>query len=367
MSRFILLTLNHIHAVKVWADAHDGHVSLNLRNFELEVKARHRYFHLEPRFLVNVGGRMAHVGQLTPEVTGFIGWLPYLPIRLTLSTDKLAFKRYLGEVGVRTPTWQRGTTHPRADFIIKRSLGSFGYDLAGPFQAGDAVDAKQYLAPGMPESEIYAEAFVAGRILKVWCWGGTAFHAHLHEYPRVIGNGADTLNALIVRRLAEAGQDFTSGPDAPYIRGSVAYQGFDLEEVVPIGQSVWLDFRYGRRFSQQKTTEEVDNALPHLLTDVRAQIDDAVQKVSAAFFKEVQAPVLFSLDAILDDGGAVWWLESNSNPILPPTGYAHMFGTLFDVPVRPPDSKPAICPEVQPFAHKPTTRPTHGTTLEPQP
>ena len=43
------------------------------------------------------------------------------------------------------------------------------------------------------------------------------------------------------------------------------------------------------------------------------------------------APVLYSVDGVVDEGGAVWWLEMNSNPILPPEGYPLIFETLFGV------------------------------------
>ena len=41
------------------------------------------------------------------------------------------------------------------------------------------------------------------------------------------------------------------------------------------------------------------------------------------------APVLFAVDGVCDASGRVWWLEMNSNPILPPDGYAPMFNSLF--------------------------------------
>ena len=77
---FIVATLNHFRAIRSWADAHDAEVELNVRTFELEVKARNRYFTLMPQFLATMNGRFGHVTTLTPDATGLIGWLPWMPM-----------------------------------------------------------------------------------------------------------------------------------------------------------------------------------------------------------------------------------------------------------------------------------------------
>ena len=102
---YIAITINHVRAIKAWAHAHGGQANLDLLTFELEVKARHRYFVLFPQFLALVNGRLAHVTQLTPDVIGFIGWLPYRAIQWPLSTDKMVFKRCLLQAGLATPAW----------------------------------------------------------------------------------------------------------------------------------------------------------------------------------------------------------------------------------------------------------------------
>jgi hypothetical protein len=103
-------TINHLRAVRNWALAHGGSITLDLVGFELEVKAHHRYFTLYPQFLAEPEGRRVHTVMLTDAVVGFIGWLPYRPLRWALSSDKLLFKRRLTELGLPTPTvWDAPT------------------------------------------------------------------------------------------------------------------------------------------------------------------------------------------------------------------------------------------------------------------
>lgn len=82
------VTLNHMRAVKAWTDANDARVSLDLRNWELEVRCRNRHFRLRPRF----------------------------------------------RAGLRVPArWP--VVAPEGDYILKRSAGSFGGEIAGPYRA----------------------------------------------------------------------------------------------------------------------------------------------------------------------------------------------------------------------------------------
>jgi hypothetical protein len=137
---FIVATLNHFRAVQTWAAANDAQVQLNVLNFEMEVKARHRYFTLKPQFLASMDGRFAHVPALTPEATGLIGWLPYRPpLRWDLASDKLRFKAFIAQAGYRTPEWWLEPDRANADHILKRSRGSFGYELYGPFRPGSLI------------------------------------------------------------------------------------------------------------------------------------------------------------------------------------------------------------------------------------
>jgi D-alanine-D-alanine ligase-like ATP-grasp enzyme len=97
-------------------------------------------------------------------------------------------------------------------------------------------------------------------------------------------------------------------------------------------RAVWLDFRYGRTYAADSLNPHSDSILDALPARARADVD----RVGAAVAQELQqrfpAPVLFAVDGVLDAHGQAWWLEVNSNPTLPPDGYARIFSTLFGPP-----------------------------------
>lgn len=335
---YIAITLNHVRAIKAWAQAHDGQAKLDLLSFELEVKARHRYFTLYPQFLAIIDGRFAHVPQITADVSGFIGWLPYRAMRWPLSSDKRLFKRLLVDHGLPTPASWASPSEAKGDFIVKQAAGSFGFDMAGPFHEGDAAA----LFAGRPatESGLFAEQFVRGRNLKVWFWGDRAFHAQLHEYPRVTGDGRSTLRELAADRIGRDGVDFDHYKEMPFLLQAIKFQGRTLHDVLPAGDEHWLDFRYGRRFAPRATTAEADNALPQLGGPQRQMIDQTGRLIASELARTLAAPVLYSVDGVVDERGAIFWLEVNSNPMFVPTGYPFMLETLFGVAAAPAGTTP---------------------------
>jgi hypothetical protein len=333
---YLAVTLNHVRAIKAWAERHGGRAQLDLLSFELEVKARHRYFTLYPQFLARTEGRFAHVLQLTSDVTGFIGWLPYRAMRWPLSSDKLAFKRLLAQAGVRVPAQWSSPSEARSDHIVKRSAGSFGVDLAGPFRQGaapsEALDA--FMSQADARGEVFTEQFVRGRNLKVWFWGERVFHVQHHDYPVLRGDGASTVLQLATQRLERVGIELASYGERAFILQSLAYQGTRLDHILPSGEERWLDFRYGRRFCMEERTDEADNALPRCSAAERAQIDAVGKVVATELIRSLDVPVLYAVDGVLDDDGQIWWLEVNSNPIFAPTGYPFMLATLFGTSVH---------------------------------
>ena len=326
---FIATTLNHFRVVNDWVQTYGGEASVDVGSFQMEVKARNRYFRLTPRFLADIGGQLGHVETLTPQATGMIGWLPYrTPLQWELAQDKQVFKRFLQEKGQRTPAWWLDPAQASSDFIMKSSQGSFGYELYGPYRAGTTT---QLGIPRTPGGDIFAEAFVHGRNLKVWYWGRRAFFAHAHAYPLLRGDGASSLRNLLVGKLERLGRSFDDSPDMQVLRQALAYQDVALDDVLPAEREVWLDYRYGRRFLPSGGSAASDNDWPHLPASARQQCENLGALLAEELSRAFPAPVLYSVDGVVDEGGAVWWLEMNSNPILPPEGYPLIFQTLFGV------------------------------------
>jgi len=342
---YIVITLNHIRAVKGWAEANGGQANLDLLTFELEVKARNRFYRLYPQFQAKIDDHLVHVGVFNDNSRGFIGWLPYRPLSWPMASDKLLFKSALSSSGLLTPQWWKPETPAPHDYILKKSYGSFGYDIRGPYTAATRTDPAlvNELMARSKSGEVFAEQFIKGRIVKAWFWGESPFHLQVHKFPEVVGDGESTIQALVAERLEAAGLMYESYRELSFVRTSLASQGLNLDSVLTPGQAAWIDFRYGRQFSAEATQSTNDDALASVAPATREQIHQLGKHLAAHLAKEFPAPVQYSVDGVMDDKGNIWWLEMNSNPIFPPTGYARMLNTLFGIPE--PLSKP---PELAP-------------------
>jgi hypothetical protein len=334
---FPIITMHHLRAIKAWADANGGQAQLDLSSFELEVKARNRFYRLLPQFIQEKDGRRLHVNQLSPEVTTFIGWRPYPPLRLSLSADKLVFKQALASAGLPTPAAWPSSAEARSDFVLKRSVGSFGLQLAGPFRQGALPTAPSALVSTSTPGKLFAEAFVEGENVKAWFWGARPVHLQRMPYATVRGDGHLDVDTLVTRRLAQAGKDWSLHPEREHILSSLAYQGVAPGTVPNAGQVLWLDYRYGRTFSpNERRFEAEDNAWHALPPEQRGQVTAMGDWLLRTLHGETRAPVLCTADGVLDARGTIWWLELNSNPVCPPNAYFAMLSTLFGTSAEAP-------------------------------
>ena len=326
---YITFALPHLQAVKAWMQARKGQAQLNVLNFELELKCRNRYFLLYPQFVMEDKGQLQYVNEFWEQARGFAGWLPYArPLRWPLWQDKLQFKQALEEIGLRTPAYSSTGAGLAHDYVLKGLQGSFGKGIYGPFRVGGAMPS----ISTQTKAEVFAEQFVPGKSLKVWFWGHKAFYAQMHERPTVVGDGFSNVQTLLSNKLSAIGQDISTYPEMASVVQALAYQEVNLQTVLKQDQKVWLDFRYGRLFAPWAATEAEDDVLPQLSAEVQDQFIVLGRFVAQTLAPIYQAPVLYAVDAQLDEQGQVWYLEINSNPMLPPAGYALVLSTLFDSP-----------------------------------
>jgi len=334
---YVTVTLNHFRALQAWAAEHRADVRMDVRTFMVEITRGGGRCVLRPQFFGSVNGRMMYTQVLGPDVTGFIGWLPYRPIRWPLSSDKLEFKRFVQAHGLRTPTICSDMQPPQLDHVWKCAAGSFGQAVYGPYRAGTTgTDLQQ--RSGDPERSMFAEEFIVGRNLKAWFWGGVPFHLHLHPYASILGDGASTIAELIRRRTGRLGSEFADDADAPWIAASLAYQGWKLDDIAPVEREVWIDYRYGRSYQRFSLQTQSDSALSQLSAEAAEQVLEIGLLLHADLTKSLRLPVLFAVDGVLDSQDRIWWLETNSNPVLPPTGYPLVLATLFESDAQPSTS-----------------------------
>lgn len=338
---YINAVFNHVRQVKYWADEHNGQANLNVQTFELEIKARHRYFTLYPQFLAEINGQRAHTTLVTDSVISFNGWLPYRPISWPLSSDKLAFKKRMHAMGLKTPAMWHRVEEATTDFIVKQPSGSFGKELAGPFRRGERPSAERLITSVKAggTGTAFVEQFVQGTNVKTWFWGEHAVFMEMDAYPFVEGDGSRTISSLLNERLQRMGMAANEFQERAYVEQALAFQSLTLDSILPVAANAWLDYRYGRRFATENFRKNPD-ALPSLAPALRSQITHAGKALFQELMQEMNAPVLYSLDGVLDDQGRIWWLEMNSNPIFPPAGYRAMLSSLFGTPIAPRTTPP---------------------------
>lgn len=332
---YLAASLNHFKAIQNWLRSSEAEASLNPANFELEVRCRQRYYNLFPQFLTQRDGHYIYSSTLDDNVTGFIGWLPYRPVSWAPANDKLVFKKFIQQHSERTPRFWDLKETPLCDYIIKSSSGSFGNGLIGPLQANQSTS----LSTSTTRGATFAEEFIQGDILKVWFWGKQPVYAQKRIYPEILCDGKSTVRKLLQDRLLQTGRDLNGDdPDYPTLFASIQYQRRSLDETPEKGVRIWMDYRYGRNYALSATRTRTDSALSDMPSSLIEQILRVGEKVHEEVLRQFSAPLLFSIDAVIDSKAQIWWLEANSNPTLPPDGYPHIFSSLFGTPVPATDA-----------------------------
>lgn len=337
---YIAVTFNHFRALQHWALAHDAQVHLDMRDFRVEVRRGVDYCYLHPQFLSSADGKLFYSQSLTEAVTGFIGWLPYKPIRWPLSTDKLSFKSFAATLNLRTPRQWAAQEQIDEAHVVKRSMGSFGLDVYGPYRSEAANTMEQLTINGA--GTVFAEQFVQGRNVKIWYWGESAFHAHVHPYPTVCGDGLASVGELIDQKLTKLGRSRPTGSEWESTLACLAFQQIDLEHRPSANSEIWIDFRYGRRFDSDPFQSNSDDMWMSLPPKAQTQARHLGMKMGSELRSIYPVPVLFAVDAVLDGNGDLWWLEVNSNPVLPPTGYPLILSTIFAPDLTPSERRDSV-------------------------
>ncbi|MDB5753320.1 MAG: hypothetical protein JWP65_3741 [Ramlibacter sp.] len=329
MNLYINVAFNHFAAVREWAAQAGADAFVDMKDFTLEVKHKGRYYRMYPLFQGTVQGRAVHLTELTPDVRGFGGWKPYDLFTHSHSTDKQKFKEFLVECDIRSPALlDAGQGCRQHDYVVKARSGSFGQGLFGPYRAG--------ARPRVPEHDViahgsmFAEEFVQGQILKVWFWGARPFFAHVHSYPTIVGDGTSTVEVLLERKVSAARLPWEGFRACTVAAACLEFQGASPGTVLGHGSELWIDYRYRQQYSPNvQIVSAGDNQLEELLEQSGRQVEEMGQALAGLLRRTTRLPVLISVDGMLDASGRIWWLEMNTNSLLPPEGYSVMFADLF--------------------------------------
>lgn len=312
---FIQQPLNHLAALRRWAQAHHARVDLCTETFELSVRYRRTLLQFLPKFAVETPQGPLY-SRAWPDDGVFVGWLPYATRTWPSTVDKLLFKQACRDSGVRTPRHGTDPASLPAQYLIKSRRGSFGQQVQGPW-SGPAPRA-------LAEDEFF-EAFVLGRSAKVWYWNGVPLALDLHHAPTLLGDGRSTIAQLLGAPRRSHDRVHTVEQAAAMLQ----WQGLGADSVLPEGASVALHYQHHTPFDQRSWRDA--DALPDARPKLRAQLLSAGRLLSRSIPAQFRRDTLVTLDAVVDDDDQLWWLEMNSNPMVHPKAYAAMLDDLFEL------------------------------------
>ncbi len=306
--------LQHALAVGHWMRQQGATGTIDPLTYILEIRCNGRERRFQPQFVLEqADGQTGFTPQLAPNVSGFVGWLPYFNKTWPIAQDKLDFKEFAASAGIRTPKWVVDPAQARGTFIVKARRSTFGRGLRGPFEAASAV--------AIAEGE-FCEQFIVGKLLKAWYWNDQLAVADLVDMPAVRGDGLRTLRQLISAKLVPT--DRFPGD----VQALAVIQGLSLDGVVPANRTALADYRYMSALNPALTTDH-DVRQKITGTPLEAQLLKAGAHCWAAVPEDRRPGTVFSLDGVVDSNGQVWFLEANCNPHLHPAIYDVMLNGIF--------------------------------------
>jgi tetratricopeptide (TPR) repeat protein len=320
----------HMQAIRACMPRFNASAAVDLRQFTLEVRARNRFFRMQPQFTNIRNGEVQYSPQPGPTTSGFIGWRPYFNKRWPEAASKFAFKAYCEKHGLPMPRYSRESPAGIEPFLIKLDNSSFGRGMRGPFRKASEADAAK--------SGAYYEQYVSGRILKAYYWDAKLICLEMQDPPLIEGDGKRT-----VRELIEA--KFIPGPLKPQWQDyaeMVAFQGEKLENALATGRKLTIDCRYASNF--ERDTDIFANVLAEQReSSIGRQLGELGPRFYESVPAELRAPgTVYSVDAMADQQDRVWLLEMNCNPALHPDVYFGMFEGLFGPAEAPVEMESAV-------------------------
>ncbi len=231
-------------------------------------------------FRLEFGGRSIRCRESLSDLTSAVS--------LSLCDDKAATRRVLTEAGLRMPEQMRAA-EPEVNarflarhgtIVVKPARGEQGRGITVGVTDADAL-ARAIDAAGRICEDVLIEAFVEGEDLRLVVIGDEVVAAAVRQPPEVVGNGTDTIAALIrrlSRRRAAATQGESRIPLDAATTACVAARGHALDDVLPYGEKLLV-----RRTANLHTGGTI--------TDVTARLHPALAEAGLSAARALEIPV----------------------------------------------------------------------------
>jgi len=304
-----------------------------VKTLRLEIRRDQHNMILNPQFIIMTDGKRSYAPRFNAEARMFIGWLPYSTKRWELSNSKLRFKEYCLANGIRTPEFTTEPDKKMTNVVVKSNQSSFGDKIWGPYRS---------TAAHRLESEEFYEAFVQGRIAKIWFWNGEPVVMETQEHPFVFGTGTDKVSELLKRQMRH-GERFVIEDLDTVAKEYRDYMGVSLDDIPPRGKKIPVDFRYGSPFYIRRFLEDVTFPSEKYMA-VEQELRAAGSRLFEGIPADIRDNTVFTLDAVIDAENRLWCLEMNSNPFVHPAVYAPMISDQMVISGSPMGFPPPLTP-----------------------
>lgn len=313
--------MDHFRWLRWAAKAQDAEVLIELDSMVAYLRKDGRHWVMQPRFIAEVDGVSRYFPTFTDASTHLAGWMTQTITQWPAASDKIAFKRAAGRLGLLVPDYSLDARATLANVVAKRATGSFGVQVHGPFRS--SREHALQVADGE-----YFERFIEGSSLKIWFWGAQPVALERDQMPTLEGDGKSTARTLVVDRVKDLRRMTPAKLERILARceAMLRFDGLCLDDVLPTGRRQRVEFRYGTEVMQLSDRETVDLRGNH--AQEWQSLREAGPKLLGMLPEELHGGAVFSIDAIQDAGGAIHLLEMNSLPVVHPLLYDFMLASL---------------------------------------
>ncbi|QHI99145.1 hypothetical protein GT347_14810 [Xylophilus rhododendri] len=313
--------LHHVLAMRAAMQALGGEFLVTGDSVRALVRRGAVHWALHPQFHAEADGVAQYRAAPDEQTVAFAGWLPYRNKRWPAASDKLLFKAEVHKAGLPTPRWSQEAGDAPSPCLVKSTASSFGRGIGGPWAFASV--AEQPLQPGQ-----FYEKFVRGESLKIWYLNTQAVAVEREATPTIVGDGRSTLGQLMAERLGLSVRIAADECTAMTQRSLelFALAGRTIDTVLPEGERQAADFRYGSPFLLGRDYKLVSLAREPWFGD------GLLQQAGHFFDTLIPAPIrpltVYTVDAVREQDGRIWFLEMNSNPAVHPLVYGPMLAAM---------------------------------------